>query len=110
MNKPVNQPYWAEINHDHSEETSETGGFHVAYIDAYKTDDGDENGEVIAKVIGALIDGKPAVYVSYINVDARIDDAAQAHIAEATAEVEQELLSQQAEKDRKAGISSDSSH
>lgn len=88
-------PRWAEIRNDYYEEEGENG-FFVASIDAWKTDDeDDESGEIIAKVIGARVDGQPHVYVSYQHIDARIDASAQEAIKEAEREI-RKIINQQA--------------
>lgn len=84
MNKPEMVPQWAEIKHDHHEETD---GFIVAYVDAWKTGNDDEEGVVIAKIIGARIDGEPKTYISYQNAYAMVDANAKAAIEEAQREV-----------------------
>lgn len=90
MNTTDKQPIWAEIRNDYHEE--DENGFIVAHLDAWKTNDpNDENGEVIAKVVGARIDGQAKIYVSYQNVDAQIDETAQSAIKEAARDIRNTL-------------------
>lgn len=92
MNTPDKQPIWAEIRNDYHEEEN---GFIVAHLDAWKTNDpNDENGEVIAKVIGARIDGQHQVYVTYQNVDAQVDETAQTIIKETERDIRKALSEQ----------------
>lgn len=92
MNTPDNQPIWAEIRNDYHEYEN---GFIVAHLDAWKTNDpNDENGEVIAKVVGARIDGQHQIYVSYQNVDAQVDETAQSIIKETERDIRNALNEQ----------------
>lgn len=77
----TNQPKWREIIADHIEED---GVFSILHVDAYKTDDENENGENIAELVGVFIDGEPHVYTVFKNPDAQIDDMALAVIHQAT--------------------------
>lgn len=72
---------WGEISNNYIEDADE--GFHVLHIDAWKTNDGNEEGVVIAKLIGIQKDDKPHVYLSYQDPEARIDPYAQEVIKEA---------------------------
>lgn len=79
-----NAPIWTRIHHDHHEETD---GFIVGYVDAWLTNQEDEEGRVIAQVVGAIIDGKPAVYVAHCDPEARFDANAKAAVAECTKKI-----------------------
>ena len=70
---------WVDIRTDYIEEE---GIFHVLHVDAWKTDDDDESGEVIAKLIGVNQNCEQHVYTSYLNHDARFDKYAQEAVKE----------------------------
>ncbi|WP_078598598.1 hypothetical protein [Evansella clarkii] len=74
------QSKWAEIRNDYIEED---GVFHVLHVDAWRTDDDNEETEVIAKLVGINKDGKSHIYLSYHNPDAQIDPYAKEVIQEA---------------------------
>lgn len=98
MNQPT--PIWAEIRHAHREEEN---GFIVAFIDAWKTsftdNEIDEEGKVIAKVVGAYTkSGEPTVYVTYQDTLAQVDAYAQAAIRQATQDVLRELTGDKSKK------------
>lgn len=85
-----NAPIWASIQHDHHEETD---GFVIGYVDAWVTsqETEDEEGKVIAQVVGAIVDGKPAVYVAHCDPRARFDTNAKAAVAACTEDILEEL-------------------
>lgn len=79
------QNKWAEIRNDHIEDAE--NDFHVLYIDAWRTGDDNEEGKVIAKLIGINKDGEPHIYLSYQDPDAQIDPYAQEVIKESHQEL-----------------------
>lgn len=81
-------PRWAEIRYDHHEETD---GFLIGFVDAWKSNDDNEDGRVIAQVIGAKINGKDSVYVAYCDPEARVDENANEAIAACALEVKAAL-------------------
>jgi hypothetical protein len=87
------ESHWAEIRSDYIEEADED--FHVLHIDSWKTSgDTEEEGKVIAKLVGISKDGKPHIYVSYEDPDARIDPLAQEVIKEADQKLRDHLNKQ----------------
>lgn len=82
------QPIWSKIRYNHHEETD---GFIVGYVDAWQTINEDEEGRVIAQVVGAVIDGKPSVYVVHCDPEARFDEMAKDAIAKCADEVKAKL-------------------
>lgn len=71
---------WADILNYHIEDTD--NGFHVLRVDAYKTANDDEEGVVIATLVGINKDGEPHIYTAYHDADARVDTYAKAVIKE----------------------------
>lgn len=82
------QPIWSKILYDHHEEVD---GFIVGYVDAWRTTNEDEEGRVIAQVVGAAIDGNPSVYVVHCDPEARFDEMAKDAIAKCSDEVKAKL-------------------
>lgn len=92
------KPVWSEIRSDHHEETD---GFIVAHVDAWKTSDGDEEGEVIAKVIGTIgAENEIQYYVSHQDVRAMVDVAAIEEITGTIEDVKAALFELREEKTR----------
>lgn len=89
MNK---ESKWTEVRNDYIEEANED--FHVLHIDSWKTGDDNEEGKVIAKLVGINKDGEPHVYVSYEDPDAKIDPLAQEVIKEADKKLRDHLKKQ----------------
>lgn len=75
------KPLWREIIADYTERD---GVFLVTYVDAFQTDDPNEDGDNIARLIGVYVDGEPHVHVVFKNTDAQVDDKALAVIHQAT--------------------------
>lgn len=75
---------WSRIKHDYHEETD---GFVVGFVDAWRTDDEDEEGRVIAQVVGAVIDNKPSTFIVHCDPEARFDQTAKAAIAACNADI-----------------------
>jgi hypothetical protein len=80
--------YYAQVNNHHVEEVCDVNGNEqnnilAICIDGYKTDDDNEEGSVIAKVLGVKRDSGVQVFVEYHTVEARIDERAQEAIQEA---------------------------
>lgn len=76
---------WGEIRNDFVEELD--NGTLEMNIDAWKTDDDNEEGSVIAKIIGKKIDGEIEIEVFYIDEQARKDAYAQEVILEGVSEL-----------------------
>lgn len=89
MSDTQNAPIWAEIRNDHSEETDD--GFIVTSIDAWLTVSDNEEGRVIAEVIGIHNSGRTCIYVSYHDPRARIDAGAQEMIEQAISDITDEF-------------------
>jgi hypothetical protein len=77
---------WAEIRNDFEE--SNDWGERVICIDAWKTDDDNEEGKVIAKVIHSK---SGDVHVEYIDEKAKVDTYAQEVIKETVKKLQEEL-------------------
>ena len=80
---------WAEIRNNYIEETDE--GFRVLHIDSWKTSSDNEEGRVIAKLVGINKDGEPCIYTSYEDPEARVDEYAQESIKEGLKNLTEQL-------------------
>lgn len=76
------QSFWSEIRNDYIDESDVKNGFAEMVIDAYKTDDDNEQGESIAKILAIKTDNGVRTKVVYIDNIARIDNYAQEIITE----------------------------
>lgn len=88
MNK---QSKWSEIRNDYIEDVDD---FHVLHIDAWETGDDNEEGTVIAKLIGINKNGEPHIYLSHHDPDAMIDPYAKGTIEDAKQELRNYLKEQ----------------
>lgn len=75
--------YWSEIKNDFIDEDNIKDGILELHIDGYTTDDDDEDGNVIAKVIAINTISQLVIHTVYIDNIARIDSLAQKSIIEA---------------------------
>jgi hypothetical protein len=82
--------YWSEIRNHHVDEFEDNGVISIS-IDAYKTGDPDEHGEVVAKVFGKVVNDTAFIFVDYRNHIANTDITAQESIKEAKKIMEQLL-------------------
>jgi superfamily II helicase len=78
---------WAEIRNDF-EEVLESVGKRVIHIDAWETEDDNEEGKVIAKVIQSK---SRNVYVEYMDERAKVDTLAQEVIEETIQKLKEEI-------------------
>lgn len=78
---------WAEIKNDF-EEVLESVGKRVIHIDAWETEDDNEEGKVIAKVIQSKSGN---IYVEYMDERAKVDTLAQEVIEETIQKLKEEV-------------------
>jgi superfamily II helicase len=78
---------WAEIRNDF-EEVLESVGKRVIHIDAWETEDDNEEGKVIAKVIQSKSGN---IYVEYMDERAKVDTLAQEVIEETIQKLKEEV-------------------
>lgn len=80
--------YWLEIRNDHTDETNLDKGVVEMMVDAWVTDDDNEEGKVIAKILAVQAsDGTVIVQPVYIDERARADEYAQVLIQEGIREL-----------------------
>ncbi|WNO29761.1 hypothetical protein [Bacillus phage SDFMU_Pbc] len=79
---------WAEIRSDYIEQD---GSFLILHIDAWETGQDDEEGKVIATIIGAVIDEEKEYTTIWIDKDAMYDPRVKEEIEQARRTLEDEL-------------------
>lgn len=79
---------WTEVKSNYIEQD---GSFLIMYIDAWETGRPEEEGKVIATIVGAVIDGEHEYTTIWIDKDAMYDDTVNRAIEEGFRTLEAEL-------------------
>lgn len=80
--------FWADIQNNYTEDVNANGVVRITYIDAWQTDDDNEEGKVIAKIILTQND---EIIVDYIDHCAAWDEFAKEKIQEAIEDFRKEV-------------------